>query len=82
MISYLNGIFFRKGITMKRIIRFEELQNKLGGKGSVSNVTIWRWERDGIFPKRVKVGPACVGWLESEVDGWIERQAAERVVTR
>ncbi|WP_083456572.1 AlpA family phage regulatory protein [Desulfosarcina cetonica] len=55
-------------------MRWEDLKKRLG----VSSVTVWRWERDGIFPKRVKLGPGTVGWLESEVDGYFERIAAER----
>lgn len=58
-----------------RILRFPELRKKIGG---VSNVTVWRWERDGHFPKRIRLGGNSAGWLESEVDMWIEQRAAER----
>lgn len=59
----------------QRIIRWPELVERLGG---VSKVTVWRWERDGLFPKRVKIGPNTNGWLQSEVDHYIEQRAAER----
>lgn len=39
---------------------------------------IARLERRGEFPKRVKLGPARVGWLEAEVDAWIEARMRER----
>lgn len=38
-------------------------------------------EYDPSFPKPVRLGPRAVGWLESEVDAWIEsRIAASREV--
>ncbi|MEO8420166.1 MAG: AlpA family phage regulatory protein [Hyphomicrobium sp.] len=39
---------------------------------------IERLEKAGKFPKRVALGPGRVGWIESEVNGWIERQMAAR----
>jgi prophage regulatory protein len=36
-----------------------------------SPVTIWRWEKAGRFPKRRRLGPNSVGWLESEVEAWV-----------
>ena len=59
----------------KRIIRWPTLKEKLGG---TSNVSVWRWERDGIFPKRIKIGPNATGWIESEIDEWIDKKASER----
>lgn len=37
----------------------------------VSHATLWRWERDGNFPKRRKLGPRRVGWPESQVMSWL-----------
>jgi prophage regulatory protein len=35
--------------------------------------------KDGHFPKPINLGPRAVGWLESEIDGWIaERVQASR----
>jgi prophage regulatory protein len=59
----------------ERIIRFPELRKKIGG---LSTVTVWRWEKEGTFPKRIKLGRNAVGWIESEVDAWIEQRAKER----
>ena len=38
-------------------------------------------ESQGLFPKRFLLNPngRAVGWLESEVDAWIELRAATRV---
>jgi len=35
------------------------------------SATIWRWEREGIFPRRRQLGPATVRWVESEVLDWL-----------
>jgi prophage regulatory protein len=57
-----------------RIVRVRELEG-LVGRDSVS---IWRDERAGRFPKRLKIGPRAVGWLESEILEWLQKRAAER----
>ena len=53
-----------------RFIRFPELQRKVGK----SRTTVWRDEREGLFPARRRTGKNSVGWLESEVDDWILKQ--------
>lgn len=40
---------------------------------NVSTDTIWRWKRNGNFPKAVKVGPGCTRWRSSDV---LEHEAA------
>jgi len=45
---------------------------------AVSKTTIWRLERQGRFPKRIRISPRRVGWLQSEVDAWINERIAER----
>ncbi|GGG52598.1 hypothetical protein GCM10010964_44670 [Caldovatus sediminis] len=35
-------------------------------------------EAAGEFPRRVTLGPRAVGWLESEINQWIAKRAAER----
>ena len=44
-----------------------------------SDVHILRLERDGLFPKRIQLGPNRVGWVLSEVLEWIERRKDERL---
>jgi predicted DNA-binding transcriptional regulator AlpA len=39
----------------------------------VSDMTIWRWERDGHFPRHVSINGRNY-WRLSEVSDWIERQ--------
>ena len=57
-----------------RIISSRELREMV----SYSNMQVWRMERDGRFPKRIKLGPGRVGWSLREVQDWIAERKAER----
>jgi prophage regulatory protein len=55
------------------LIREKELSQRLG----ISCATLSRWERSGLFPKRIKVGMRMVGWRSCAVDQWLsEREQA------
>jgi len=61
----------------RRIIRKAEVRRRTG----YSDTTIWRLERDDMFPRRVQIGPMAVGWYENEVDAWVAsriRQGGKR----
>ena len=45
----------------------------------LSYPTIWRQERAGAFPARRSLGPNSVGWLEHEIDMWIESRVRRPV---
>ena len=51
-----------------RILRIKEIIEMTG----ISRTTIWRMERKGEFPARVKLGENSVGWRESEVNNWFK----------
>jgi prophage regulatory protein len=53
---------------MQKILDHNQILDLTGA----SKVTIWRWERDGKFPKRVNLSENKVGWFEDDVAGWIE----------
>ena len=57
-----------------RIIRKAELRKKVG----LHPVHIGRLEKRGAFPQRIRLGPQSVGWVEDEVDAWIEKKKRER----
>lgn len=38
----------------------------------LSRVTLWRLEKSGKFPQRVNLTASRVGWIETEIDEWIE----------
>jgi prophage regulatory protein len=50
-----------------RLLRFGDVRQRTG----LSRSTIWRLERSGSFPKRVKVSVNVVAWREDEVSEWI-----------
>ncbi len=46
-----------------------------------SSVTLWRRERDGLFPRRHHTSPNRVIWFEDEIVAWqndIQRQRHRR----
>jgi prophage regulatory protein len=43
-----------------------------------SKSQLWRLERDGKFPKRVRLSEARVAWVESEIDTWVELRLKAR----
>ena len=59
---------------MEQIVRKSELFSKL----KLSDATIWRLEKAGKFPKRIKLGGNSVGWLSSEVETWLSKKSAAR----
>lgn len=61
-----------------QIIRKPELTSMLG----LSDPTIWRMEKKGDFPGRIKLGGNSVGWLLCEVEEWIKKRAAGRMKNR
>ena len=58
----------------KRVIRLPETELRTGLKKS----TIYERLANGDFPKPVNLGSRAVGWIESDVDDWIEARIAER----
>ena len=55
-----------------RILRFPELREKVG----YSRSNIRYLTEMGEFPPSIKLGGRAVGWLESEVDNWIQNSIA------
>jgi len=50
------------------VLRTQQLREYIG----LSRTTIWRLEKSGQFPKRVRLGQNSVGWLKGDVDTWLE----------
>lgn len=51
-----------------RILRAREVVSRTG----LSRTSIWRMERRGEFPARRRLHGGRVGWLETEVEQWID----------
>ncbi len=52
------------------ILRTNDVTQKTG----LSRTTLWRLERKGDFPKRIRLGANSVGWREEEIEAWIDRR--------
>ena len=52
----------------KRIIRLPEVIAKTG----LARSTIYAFVQAGAFPKSIPLGSRSVGWLESDVEQWID----------
>lgn len=54
--------------TSTRILRLPDVKNRTG----LSRSTIYALVKNGSFPKYISLGVRSVGWLESEIEAWIE----------
>ena len=65
----------QKSITpSKNILRLPQVIKKTGrGRASIYADIV-----KGVFPEPISLGERSVGWLESEVDGWIDSRIALR----
>lgn len=66
---------FEAGNKLAPPVRYIRQQDVLARIG-VSWVTLWRWEKQGQFPKRRKIGPRLVAWIEAEINEWCETREA------
>ncbi len=57
-----------------RIIRMMDVLNKTG----FSRTTVYRLMKQYGFQQPIALGGKAVGWVESEIDQWIEQQMANR----
>jgi len=58
-----------------RLIRESECRHLTG----LCRTTRYLMERDGKFPRRRKLGGRAVGWLLSEVNGWVHSQPKSQI---
>ncbi len=56
------------------ILRLTAVKNRTG----LARSTIYSKIRQGTFPKPISLGARAVGWLGSEIDGWLQLQIAKR----
>jgi len=56
-----------------RILRKPKVRDRTG----LSDSQIYSLISQHKFPKQIKLGDRASGWIESEVDEWIEKRIAE-----
>lgn len=54
-----------------KAIRFPQLQEMV----PASRSTIFRWERDGLFPKHFRLGKNSVAWSLKAVEAWLAQRS-------
>jgi prophage regulatory protein len=57
-----------------RIIRLPEVMKRTG----LPRASVYQQMALGTFPRQVSISLRSRGWVESEVDGWIEQRIAAR----
>jgi prophage regulatory protein len=58
---------------MHTILRLPEVKKSTG----LSRSTIYARITQGTFPKPVSLGGRAVGWLEAEIQEWLQRRIEE-----
>lgn len=60
----------------QKVYRVQQLASRNGVAGMlpVSTATLWRWVKEGKFPKPFKLGARVTVWDAAEVDAFIVAQ--------
>lgn len=53
--------------SIRKVVKVDQVRSIT----SLSRTTIWRLERDGKFPARVRLCSTSVGWYEDEILAWL-----------
>ena len=56
----------------KRVNRLPAVEYRTG----LSRSTIYLYMSKGIFPASISLGSRAIGWLESDIDAWLEQRIA------
>ncbi|MCP4394608.1 MAG: AlpA family transcriptional regulator [Alphaproteobacteria bacterium] len=59
--------------TQDRILRLPDVIKTTG----LSRSTIYSHIKENLFPSPINLGARCVGWIESEVNDWIQSRIKE-----
>jgi prophage regulatory protein len=55
---------------MQMINRLPAVKDQVG----LSRSTIYKMISEGSFPAPISLGPRAVGWLQSEIEAWLDKQ--------
>ena len=55
---------------------------QVSAKTTLSRATIYAYSKMGRFPASVQVGIRQVGWLETEIDAWLQDRIDNRRVSQ
>ncbi|GAA5784347.1 helix-turn-helix transcriptional regulator [Chitiniphilus shinanonensis] len=70
--------------TQTRILRRPQVQQRTGLSRSSIYAELQQGSRwfDASFPRPVKLSARCVGWLEAEVEAWVQARQHQRDVAQ
>ncbi|KAA9019830.1 AlpA family transcriptional regulator [Sphingobium limneticum] len=57
-----------------KLLRMPEVLDRAG----ISRPTLYRMISAGKFPQPVKIGERATGWINREIDAWVEGRIADR----
>jgi len=66
--------YFSRGGKFGKVLRCQRVLNKVG----IGKSTLYDWlnpkssRYDPTFPKQIRLGASSVGWLEDEIDAWLQ----------
>ncbi len=58
----------------ERLMKLDEVKQET----RLSRSSIYRLAKTGDFPKPIKLGERSSGWLESEINAWIDSRIEQR----
>ncbi|HPQ44625.1 MAG TPA: AlpA family phage regulatory protein [Syntrophales bacterium] len=58
----------------KIYIKDKDIANRF----DVDRATIWRWSKNGNFPKPIKMSDGCTRWSLNEIENWEQEQVERR----
>lgn len=64
----------QKAYQKTRVLRRPEVQERTG----LSKSGLYLAIQQGEFPKQIKIGQRAVGWLETDVDEWLQVRVLRR----
>ena len=63
-----------KELQQNSILRRNQVIQRTG----ISTSSMYNYIADGLFPKPIQLGTRSVGWLEQEVDEWLQLRIDKR----
>lgn len=59
-----------------RILRLKEVSARVG----LCKAMVYRLQKQGNFPKSIKLGQRATGWYEHDVEAWLSNRATSTSV--
>lgn len=58
-------------VAMTSILRLPDVEARC----AVNRRTLYYWIERGLFPRPINLGPRTVGWLDRDIEAWINEKA-------